>query len=337
MRSLTRIFLPVRYREKPLVRKDAQFSSAETSGYVAKPAVKLDGHGRMGREAPRRADPAPSRLNYRIQRWMLTPGIRLGLRIGVPLCLALAAGIAFWSDEARRDAFTGFIAELRASIQERPEFMVKLMVIDGAGTNLAQDIREVVPLDFPVSSFDLDVAQIRDVITGLDPVKSASVRVRPGGILQVDVAERQPVVVWRTRQGIEMLDETGAHIDILTSRKLRTDLPLIAGKGADAHVDEALALFAVAEPLGERMRGLVRVGERRWDLVLDRGQRIMLPTTRPIQALERVLAVNEVQDMLERDVASVDMRIGERPTLRMTQNATEDWWRIRNPGGDGQD
>jgi cell division protein FtsQ len=33
--------------------------------------------------------------------------------------------------------------------------------------------------------------------------------------------------------------------------------------------------------------------------------------------------------MLERDVAVVDMRLGERPTLRMTGNATEDWWRIR--------
>ena len=53
-------------------------------------------------------DPSPSRLNYRIQRWMLTPGIRLGLRIGVPFCLTLALSSAFLADERRRDALQFF-------------------------------------------------------------------------------------------------------------------------------------------------------------------------------------------------------------------------------------
>ncbi|MFD2844725.1 cell division protein FtsQ/DivIB [Paracoccus cavernae] len=56
------------------------------------------------------------------------------------------------------------------------------------------------------------------------------------------------------------------------------------------------------------MRGLERVGERRWDLVLDRGQRIMLPVDGPLPALERVIALDKAQDVLGRDVAVVDMR-----------------------------
>ena len=73
-----------------------------------------------------------------------------------------------------------------------------------------------------------------------------------------------------------------------------------------------LRLLATAKPLIKRVRGLVRVGERRWDLVLDRGQRILLPPEGAAQALERVLAVNEVQDLLERDVVTVDMRLTAR-------------------------
>ena len=34
-----------------------------------------------------------------------------------------------------------------------------------------------------------------------------------------------------------------------------------------------------------RVRGLERMGERRWDVVLDHGQRIMLPQDRPVPAL----------------------------------------------------
>ncbi|GAA6199465.1 cell division protein FtsQ/DivIB [Aquicoccus sp. SU-CL01552] len=286
--------------------------------------------------AQTRPDPAPSRLNYRVQRWLLTPGIRLGLRIGVPFCLCFALGSAFMADQARRDALAVFLSDLRASIQERPEFMVGLMAIDGAGPNLSEDIREAVALDFPVSSFDLDLEQIRDRIIGLDPVKAASVRIRPGGILQVDVVERQPAVIWRSRAGLSMLDESGIHVDQLAGRTTRPDLPLIAGQGADRAVGEALALIAAARPLADRLRGLVRVGERRWDVVLDRGQRILLPPDRPVRALERVLALDEVRELLDRDVTVVDMRLRARPTVRMTGDAVEDWWKIRRINGYGQ-
>jgi cell division protein FtsQ len=104
--------------------------------------------------------------------------------------------------------------------------------------------------------------------------------------------------------------------------------PLIAGKGGDGYVAEAMQLFAAAKPLGARVIGLVRVGERRWDLVLDRQQRILLPETGAVQALERVIALNGAHDMFERDLMVVDMRLSARPTIRLTQNAIEEWWRI---------
>lgn len=286
--------------------------------------------------APTPRDPAPSRMRYRMQRWMLTPGIRTALRIGVPLMIVVGAAGGFLSDQGRRDALTLGISELRASIEERPEFMVGLMAIDGASPGLSDDIREAVPLDFPVSSFDLDLEQIRKGIAGLDPVKNASVRIRPGGVLQVDVIARKPAIIWRSRNGVALLDRTGIHIDAIASRLAHPDLAVIAGDGADAEVPEALALLQAAGPLGDRLRGLVRIGERRWDVVLDRNQRILLPPKRPVRALERVIALGEAQDMLERDVAVVDMRLAARPTLRMTSDAVENWWRIRDINGSGQ-
>ncbi len=290
----------------------------------------------MQQVKPRAYDPAPSWLSYRMQRWMLTPGIRLGLRIGVPFCLTFAVASAYLADPGHRDALRLYVQELRASIQERPEFVVSLMAIDGAGLNLAQNIRDTVPLEFPVSSFDLDLEAIRQVVIGLDPVKSASVRIRPGGVLQVDVTARQPAVVWRTRDRLTMLDRAGVHVDDLGVRSAQPDLPLVAGVGADAHVPQALALIAAASPLGNRLRGLVRMGERRWDVVLDRGQRILLPPDDPVRALEWVIVLDQGTELLERDVMVVDMRVVERPTLRMSGEAIKDWWQIRQINGIGQ-
>jgi len=271
-----------------------------------------------------RADPAPSRWAWRVQRMMLTPGVRLALRAGIPFCVTLAFGTWYLSDDARRGMITDTVAQARASIETRPEFMVNLMAIDGAQDELAIYIRESLPLAFPVSSFDLDLDAMRDEVAQISAVKSAAVRIRPGGVLQIDVEPREAVALWRLDGALALIDAEGIYVAGATGRFARPDLPLIAGEGANDHVAEALELIQAAAPLGARLRGLVRMGERRWDVVLDRDQRILLPSVEPLRALERVIALEGAQDILSRDVTRVDMRLGRRPTIQMTTEAAEE-------------
>ena len=56
-------------------------------------------------------------------------------------------------------------------------------------------------------------------------------------------------------------------------------------------------------------------------MVLDGDARILLPPESPVAALERVIALQQAQDMLDRDIAIVDMRLGDRPTLRLNRAA----------------
>ncbi|MGB8624128.1 MAG: FtsQ-type POTRA domain-containing protein, partial [Paracoccaceae bacterium] len=196
-------------------------------------------------QSPRR-DPAPTRLAYRLNRLWLTPLFRKLLRVGLPVfCILFALGW-FLSDEVRRDDLVARVAEMRRAIEERPEFMVKLMAIDGASDEVAQDIREIAEPAFPVSSFDLDLEEMRRSIAGLDAVAKADVRIKAGGILKVRVTEREPAVIWRGRQGLELLDATGHRVAALAHLTMRADLPLIAGDGADANVGEAMELLEAA-------------------------------------------------------------------------------------------
>lgn len=277
----------------------------------------------------RKSDPAPSRLSYRMQRMMLTPLVRAMLRVGLPFTLALGGASIYLSDEARVDEIRLAITDIRHQIESRPEFMVKLMVVDGASAEIAEDIREIVSIDFPISSFDLSLEEIRETVLELPAVADASVRIKPGGVLQVDLKERVPVVLWRSSQGLALLDAEGNYVGEAGERQEHKDLPVIAGVGADRMVKEALQIQRAAGPLADRMRGLVRMGDRRWDVVLDRGQRVLLPADNPVQALERVLMLNQSQDMMARDLAHVDMRIASRPTIRMNPDAVEQWWRIK--------
>ena len=268
-------------------------------------------------------DPAPSRLAYKLNRLMLRPLVRKFLRYGLPV-LIVAAGVAFWaSDEARRDDAWDRLAEIRRQIEERPEFMVKLMTVEKASSGVAADIREVLSMDFPVSSFDLDLNGLQEAVEELDAVAEASVRIRTGGVLEIEVEERTPAVIWREENALVLLDKTGHPVAPLEARTKRPDLPLVAGLGADVAVDEALALFEAALPIKDRLRGLLRVSERRWDVVLDRDQRIMLPETEAVTALRKAMALDAAQDLLERDISVVDFRNPGRPVLRLGQTAME--------------
>ncbi|NVO23491.1 cell division protein FtsQ [Donghicola sp. C2-DW-16] len=277
----------------------------------------------------RRADPAPSRWAYKVQRLWLTPVFRTGLRTGLPvLVVALVAGIYLGNEQRRADLFAG-IEGIKRDFQERPEFMVQMMSVDGANEKTLKAIHELMPANFPLSSFDLNLGELRDKIRGIDAVKDVTLQIRSGGVLQVNVTERIPVALWRGPEGVEVIDAEGVRADKLGTRIERPDLPLIVGEGAKQNVPEALELIAAAAPLKERVRGIVRVSNRRWDLVLDRDQRILLPEDDAIRALERVIALEQAKELLTRDVAVVDMRLADRPTIRMTETAHKELLRVR--------
>lgn len=270
-----------------------------------------------------RRDPAPSRLSYRIERLKLTPGFRFALRVGLPFVATFTLASIWLADDGHRAAIAERYAALRAGIEQRPEFMVTMMSVSGASEPVARAIRAMLPVTLPVSSFKLDLAAMRATIAQIDAVASADLRIRKGGVLDVTVTERQPVILWRSAYGLEMLDRTGYRVATLLDRAARPDLPVIAGEGADGHVADALRLIAVAGPLAARIRGLVWIGERRWDVVLDRDQRILLPEDDAVTALQRVVALDSAQDMMARDLTIVDMRNPARPTIRLGAATTE--------------
>jgi cell division protein FtsQ len=280
-----------------------------------------------------RADPSPSRLRYRLERMRLTPAYRRLTRLGLPVLIVAGLAAGYLHDAERRAGLAERIADIREQIETRPEFMVHLLELDGASAGVQEDIHEIFPYDLPASSFDLDIAAIRELIEGLPAVARADLHIRQGGVLRVAVTERVPVALWRTRHGFEVLDVTGAAIATVETRTAHGDLPVLAGDGADHAVAEGLEVLAAAAALRRPLRGLVRMGERRWDVVLGDGRRIKLPERAPVRALERVIVLDRASDLLERDLVSIDMRLGARPTVRMSEHATEEWWRITRASG----
>ena len=113
-------------------------------------------------------DPAPSRMGYRLQRLMLTPGFRGTVRIGVPLLIIAAIAGSWYSKPENRAFLSQTIAEARRDFEERPQFMVRGARIEGGDAQITAAVEAFLPPEFPLSSFDLDLDQMRAEIEALE-------------------------------------------------------------------------------------------------------------------------------------------------------------------------
>ena len=262
-------------------------------------------------------DPAPSIISYRLMRLMLIPRLRLILTLGIPSIVIFYVTLILFLNVNFNENIEAIKKDLKRALVERPEFMIKLASIDGASDELAHEIREIMPLDFPISYFDLDIKYLHKVLNDIPAVASAAIKVTVSGVLQIDISERKPAFIWRKDDVISVIDETGKFIRLANSRLDYPELPLIIGEAANLSIADISSLMEDNQDFLDQVRAFVRVGERRWDLVLDNNIRIMLPQTEFVAAFDRLMLMNQNGSLFSHQLSAIDMRLVERPTVRV--------------------
>ncbi|MFL2741920.1 MAG: cell division protein FtsQ/DivIB [Paracoccaceae bacterium] len=262
-------------------------------------------------------DPAPSRIAYRIMRLMLIPRLRLIFTLGFPSLLIFCATLGLFININVWENISAIKKDLKLAFVERPEFMIKVASIDGSSDELANEIREILPLDFPVSYFDLDIKYLHKVVNEIPAVASAAIKISVGGVLQINVTEKSPAFIWRKDNVMSVIDETGSFIRIANSRVDYPKLPLVVGEAANLVVSEISSLMQANEYFKDHVRAFIRVGERRWDLILENNVRIMLPQREFLAAFDRLMLMDEAGSLLSGRLSNIDMRLVVRPTVRV--------------------
>ena len=269
------------------------------------------------RSLKRNIDPAPSIISYRLMRLMLIPRLRLILTLGIPSLVIICGTLVLLLNINLHENIEALKKDLKHALVERPEFMIKVASVDGASDELAHEIREIMPLDFPVSYFDLDIKYLHKVLNDIPAVASAAIKVTVSGVLQIDISERTPAFIWRKDDVISVIDEKGKFIRLATSRLDYPELPLVIGEAANLSIADISSLMEDNQYFLDQVRAFVRVGERRWDLVLDNNLRIMLPQTEFLAAFDRLMLMSESGSLFSNQLSSIDMRLVERPTVRV--------------------
>ena len=238
----------------------------------------------------------------------------------MPLIILLLPVFIFMKDQNNKKLVEEIVSDFYRKVIERPEFMLSALSIQGSSDSLNAEIREILGLNFPISSFDLDLADLRNRVLSLPPVETAEVRLEGGSILHVKVKEKVPALLLKDDTGIHVLNKNGDYIRPLLSTEYGSKLPVITGEGAQKAAAEAFILFSALDDKLDEVRGLVLVGGRRWNIVLKSGQVIMLPEKKPEQAVQKILILDKAEKILSRDIAVFDFRLPYRITLRFPEN-----------------
>ena len=213
---------------------------------------------------------------------------------------------------------------------ERPQFTITELDIPDVSADLAEQIRVAAFVKLPANSLEVDVNAVRTRVEGLAAVERARVRALR--------ARRSGDPRHRAHPGGRLALGEGLAASRPGRRARRRDRQPPAphrsaadrGRGrVEQHVPEALALLAAARPVAGRVRGLVRIGERRWDLVLDRDQVIRLPDGRSGRGAGRGHGAARGGGAADARPDVVDMRDPARPMLRLTEHSLAELARLR--------
>jgi cell division protein FtsQ len=172
--------------------------------------------------------------------------------------------------------------------------------------------------DTMLLGFDTDAAKAR--LEAVPWIKHAQVMRLLPSTLQVDIEERVPYAIWQSHGQTYVVDAEGVTL-APALREAYPDLPLVVGDGAPK---AAPALYDALKPYGDlkqKMIAAIRVGDRRWTLKLTSGLEILLPDDNVDEALASLTKFDAEHGLLKRDIASVDLRLLDRITVRLREEA----------------
>jgi cell division protein FtsQ len=162
----------------------------------------------------------------------------------------------------------------------------------------------------------LDVTGIRQRLLEYGWVKDARVSRRFPDTLVIDIVEREPAALWQDEDRLTLIDAEGVVLDRVPVSQM-PDLPLLIGKGANEHALALDKLLSNAPTLKPQLVSATWVGERRWDLSLQTGEKLMLPEgdVAAATALRRFAKMEKSAGLLGRGYIHFDMR---KPDKTMT-------------------
>ncbi|HEY6631831.1 MAG TPA: cell division protein FtsQ/DivIB [Rhizobiaceae bacterium] len=290
-------------------------------------ALKTGHSGEAGGPRPAFFGLSFSLENFVLPRLLRRP-VRFVARLGdgeyrPPRYAGVVATAVFLSSSVLYGAWLGGQIPVAAqAVTARFGFAVDQVRVSGNKETSEIDILERLDLDGWTSLIGFDAEAARERIAGLPWVKVAAVRKVYPDELEVRMEEREPFAIWQHGSQLAIIERDGRVITPFDGGR-HAVLPLVIGYGAAERAAGFVDKIRQHPELAARVKGFIRVAERRWDLRLENGITIRLPESGEDRAIAEVLRLDREGGLLSRDIATVDLRLEDRLVIRLTPEAME--------------
>lgn len=159
----------------------------------------------------------------------------------------------------------------------------------------------------------IDFDEKRIALEKLPWVKKAVIERKLPNQLKIEIFEKTPIARWQNQGRYYLLDEDGKPLQ--DKQYLSEELILVVGSDAPQHVLELLTALDKVPQIATRVRSAQRIENRRWNLRLmdaEKGLEILLPQTDYDLALMRLNKQNQKENLLKKDIESIDIRLSDR-------------------------
>lgn len=155
-------------------------------------------------------------------------------------------------------------------------------------------------------------------------VRTAAIERRLPNTLFVRLSERKPLAVWQHDGRQELIDRDGTPIPVADLSRF-AKLPTVVGGDQARHgAGELLDMLAAEPDLAARVTAAVRVGDRRWNVRIDNAIDVMLPEQGAASAWSKLAALERKDRVLQREVATVDLRLPDRLVVRVNDPSAKE-------------
>jgi len=170
----------------------------------------------------------------------------------------------------------------------------------------------------PMPLVDLDGT--RAELMKLGWISDARVSRRLPDTLVVDIVERVPTAIWQYQHRLALIDKDGVVIGPVDDRAM-PDLPVVVGPGANRRATQLATLMAAAPSLKPLVTAASWQGDRRWDIIFQSGEKVMLPEGDEEAARALVFFAQEDRraGLLGKGLVSIDLRDPTRMVARMSR------------------
>jgi cell division protein FtsQ len=262
-----------------------------------------------GRRASVTDRPPTWKLFLRRQRWMARPFAWVCVGMA-----ASAAGVILLRN-AQPGSSIASVREKIGVLTANAGMRITDIVIEGRANTPEPLLRAALGFSKgdPIIGFSLEQARMR--IEKLPWVAHATVERRLPGTIVVALSERRPFAIWQNQGRYVLIDRDGKPVTDEQVAKFR-DLPLIVGPGAPEAARVLLDALTDRPAIQTRVVAAMRISERRWNLRMKNGTDILLPEGHEVEALDRLLQLQQETALLDRPLEAIDMRLADRLVLR---------------------